>query len=445
VFADLVREHRRRLSLTQEDLAVRAGLGLRTIGKIENGRITTPRAATVRLLGTALDLAGGDLDHFLRAASTVGYRPPTGMAVPAQLPVDVYGFTGRDHEIAQLDALLRAADDQTTAAVVGVVSGTAGVGKTALAVHWAHLVRERFPDGQFYVDLRGFDSTGTAVHPSHVLRGFFDALNIPAERVPPDLDSRAALYRGLLDGKRMLVLLDNARDTGHVRPLLPATPGCLALVTSRNQLTGLITCVGAHPLTVDVLPPAAARDLLTARLGSDRTTAEPDAVNRIVTATAGLPLALAVVAARAGTRSHLPLAALATELTGARLDVLCDTDDPTTDVRAVFSWSYRPLSEAAARLFRLLGRHAVSDISAPAAARLAGRPLAGVQPVLAELTRGHLVEELIPGHYTLHDLLRAYAEEQARWLDTDDRRAARRGTVAPHPHNGAPLRPGQVY
>ncbi|WP_210582867.1 BTAD domain-containing putative transcriptional regulator, partial [Streptomyces sp. GESEQ-4] len=222
-------------------------------------------------------------------------------AVPAQLPLDAQGFTGRAEELAQLDGILATGAERSAAVVISAVSGTAGVGKTALAVHWAHRVADWFPDGQLYVNLRGFDPSGAAVTPDQAVRSFLDGLGVPAPQVPVDLQARVGLYRSLLAGQRVLVVLDNARDADQVRPLLPGSPGCLAVVTSRNRLTGLVAAEGAHPLTLDLLSPAEARDLLAHRLGEDRLAAEPDAVQEIITRCARLPLALAITTARAAT------------------------------------------------------------------------------------------------------------------------------------------------
>ncbi|MEC4021148.1 NB-ARC domain-containing protein, partial [Streptomyces sp. H27-D2] len=285
-------------------------------------------------------------------------RAPAGTsAAPAQLPLSVTAFVGRGQELAQLDELLPAADADNppgpAAMVISAVSGTAGVGKTALAVHWARRSREAFPDGQLYVNLRGFDPGGSVVSPAQAVRGFLDAFGVPPARIPAGLEAQVGLYRSLLAGRRVLMVLDNARDAEQVRPLLPGAPGCLALVTSRNRLTSLVAAEGARLLTVDLLAPAEARALLTSRLGARRVAAEPAAVRELVVRCAGLPLALAIVAARAADRPRLPLAALADELreAGRRLDAL-DCGDPATQVRAVFSWSYHALSADAARLFR---------------------------------------------------------------------------------------------
>jgi DNA-binding SARP family transcriptional activator len=350
-----------------------------------------------------------------------------GHPVPLQLPADVASFTGRDHQLRRLDDLLaEVASSRNNAVVISAVSGTAGVGKTALAVHFAHRVRHRFPDGQLYVNLRGFDPSGPVMSAAEAVRGFLDAFGVPADRVPTGLHAQAALYRSLLADRRVLVLLDNARDADQVRPLMPGSPGCLVLVTSRNQLTSLVATDGATPVTLDLLSSAEARTLLARRLGPDRVAAQPDATDKIIASCARLPLAVAIVAARAATRPDFPLTVLADQLRAAGgLDALTG-DDPTSDVRTVFSWSYRALTPAAARLFRLLGLHPGPDITAPAAASLAGAPIAQVRLPLAELVRAHLVTERGPGRYACHDLLRRYARELVHAHDPEE---SRRGAL----------------
>jgi DNA-binding SARP family transcriptional activator len=370
--------------------------------------------------------------------------PVTRTPEPAQLPADVPAFAGREEHLDRLD-------EHVGRRPAVAISGTAGVGKTTLAVHWAHRARHAFPDGQFYVNLRGFDPGGQAMDPADALRGFLDALDVSPQRIPVGLDAQAALFRSLLTGRRILVVLDNARDTGQVRPLLPGSPGCLALITSRNQLTGMIAAGTAHPVVLGVLTWEEARRLLAARLGPLRVAAEPDAVDDIIDRCAHLPLALTIVAARAATNPRFPLAALAAEL-HAGLDVL-DGGDPASDVRSVFSWSYRQLSPAAARMFRLLGLHPGPDIGAAMATSLAGRR-AG--PLLAELARAHLLTEHVPGRYAFHDLLRNYAAElAAETEDADEARlrlldhAVHSAHTAARGHNShrdpivlAPARPG---
>jgi DNA-binding SARP family transcriptional activator len=363
-----------------------------------------------------------------RVAAT-GIGPvPVRPAVPRQLPPAVASLAGRRSELARLDGLLAGANGggPPKPVVIAALAGTAGVGKTALAVYWARQVADRFPDGQLYVDLRGFDPGGSVLDPSDAVRLFLDAFGVPAERIPARLDAQTALYRSLLAGRRVLVVLDNARDVEQVRPLLPGGPGCFAVVTSRNQLTGLVAGEGAHPLSLDLLTPDEARDLLSLRLNGRRVESDPAATDVVIARCAGLPLALSIFAARAATYPSFPLAALAAELRDAAgaLQAL-GSEDAATDVRAVFSWSYRTLSPDAARLFDLLGLHPGPDVSAAAAASLAGVPARRVRALLGELTRAHLLTERVPGRYTFHDLLRAYASELAQQCEGPaDRRAA---------------------
>ncbi|MCE7001546.1 tetratricopeptide repeat protein [Kibdelosporangium philippinense] len=347
---------------------------------------------------------------------------PTALA-PAQLPPDVYGFAGREEQLGQLGKLERA---RTV-----VVAGTAGVGKTSLVVHWAHQVRADFPDGQLYLNLRGFDPTGTPVTPAEAVRGFLDAFYVPRERVPTGFEAQVGLYRSLLADRRVLIVLDNARDAEQVRPLLPGSSQCLVLVTSRDQLAGLVA-EGAYPMLLELLDAAEARSLLAQRVGAERVEAESAAVDDIIQLCARLPLALAVVAARAATHPKFSLAALADELRDG-LDELSGAD-PATDPRAVFSWSYLQLTETSARLFRLLGLHPGPDFSVRAAASMSGLPVAQVRSPLAELAGAHLVAEETPGRYEFHDLLRAYAAELAQ--ADSDRHAAKRRMLGYYVHSG---------
>jgi DNA-binding SARP family transcriptional activator/tetratricopeptide (TPR) repeat protein len=352
------------------------------------------------------------------APTRITARPP--QQRPAQLPTDGTGLTGRGNELCLLDDVLDKAAGEPTAVPIAALSGAPGVGKTVLAVHWAHRVTDRFPDGQLYVNLRGFESGGSVMAPGEALRSFLDALGVPAEDQPTGLEARAALYRSLLSGRRVLVLLDNARDATQVRPLLPGSPGCAVLVTSRSQLPGLVAAEGAHPLTVHLLSGEDARELLARRVGHGRVAAEPAAVNEIIERCARLPLALTIVAARAATNPGFPLAALAAELRAAHGDLTAfDGGDAATRVRAVFSSSYRALNPSAARLFRLLGLHPGPDVSNAAAGSMIGAPCGRD---LQELARAHLVTEDVPGRYAFHDLLRAYAGSLARETDAQDER-----------------------
>ena len=371
-----------------------------------------------------------DLESATASEPDAGSSPAAQLpvqAMPAQLPLDVSGFAGRMAELARLHALLPSAEAAGGGTVViSAIGGTAGVGKTALAVHFAHEVASRFPDGQLYVNLQGFGPSGTPVAPVAALRGFLLALGVAAEAIPADEADQSGLYRSLLAGKRVLVVLDNARDAGQVRPLLPGSPGCLVVVTSRSELTGLVAAEGARPLVLDVLSAAEAAELLAFRLGRERLDREPGTAEELTSLCSGLPLAVAIVAARAAARPGLALADLADELQVAqsRLDAL-ETGDPATSVRAVFSWSYRQLAEAAARVFRLAGLHPGRDLTVPAAASLAGIPPGEAHRLLEKLTQAHLLIEHTPGRYCFHDLLRAYAADLATAPGApDDPRAA---------------------
>ncbi len=348
------------------------------------------------------------------------------VSVPHQLPLRSPHFVGRREELRRLTALL---DDADTAApvVISAIDGTAGIGKTTLAVHWAHLVADRFVHGQLYVNLRGFDPAGPPVAPAEAIRGFLDALGVTRDRIPVEAEAQAALYRRLVAERTMLLVLDNARDGDQVLPLLPGTASCRVVVTSRNQLADLIVHHGAHPITLDVLATEDAGALLAGRLGRDRIAAEPDVAAVLIEQCARLPLALAIVAARAALNPEVPLTALSQELRDehTRLDAL-DTGNPATDARTVFSWSYRQLAPPAARMFRLLGIHPGPDISAPAAASLAGIDLRHARQLLNELTRTHLVARSGESRFGFHDLLRAYAAELAHTHDASEQQAARR-------------------
>ncbi len=350
----------------------------------------------------------------------------SGVPVPAQLPLDAPGFSGRHDELRALHAMLPSARSAGTdeSVPVAVISGTAGVGKTALAIRFGRQVAKRFPDGQLYVNLCGPDP-GTPMEPDVALRFFLDAFGVPPHRIAAPLEERAALFRSLVDGKRVLIVLDNASSAAQVRPLLPGSPGCLVVVTSRNQMAGLVATEGAALITLDVLGDDEAHEMLARRLGQERVAAEPRVADEIVAACARLPLALSIAVGRAVGRPKRPLAELAAELRDARgrLDAL-EAGDAATDVRAVLSWSYDQLSPAAARMFRLLGLHPGPDISLPAAASLAGISRAEAAAALRELTRTHMAAEQLPGRFAFHDLLRAYAAEAAEQHDAEEDRSA---------------------
>jgi DNA-binding SARP family transcriptional activator/tetratricopeptide (TPR) repeat protein len=374
------------------------------------------------------------------AGSAPPPEAPHEAPAPAQVPPEAAGFAGRATELVWLHGMLPSNDGECadgragdSEPAVAIVVGTAGVGKTTLAIRFARQVAPHFPDGQLYVNLRGFDPSGAPADPETALRGFFEALGVPARRVPASLEQQTALFRSLLDGKRMLLLLDNARSTEQVRPLLPGSPGCMVLITSRSQLTGLVAAEGARPLPLDLLSSAEALEFFTRRMGADRITAEPAAATELIEQSARLPLALSVTCARAVTRPGVALTDLAAELRDARgrLDAL-ETDDVSTDLRAVFSWSYHRLSPPAARMFRLLGLHPGPDISAAAAASLAGTTLPAARAALAELTGASLLVEDRCGRFGCHELLRAYAAERAAADETADHREKTLGRLLDH-------------
>ena len=334
-------------------------------------------------------------------------------AVPAQLPADVPAFTGRTDELAELDRMLAATvstdGGAPRAIVISAVSGTAGVGKTALVMHWAHRVRDSFPDGQLYVDLRGYDPD-LPMTPADALAGFLRALGMANRDIPADVDERAAAYRSLLEGRRLLVVLDNAAGVEQVRGLLPGSSSCVVLVTSRDSLAGLVARYGARRLDLDTLPAGDAVTLLRALIG-ERVDAEPAAATSLAEQCARLPLALRIAAEMAATSPYAPLSDLVGELADAqrRLRLLDAGGDPRSEIRNVLSWSYHHLPAAAARSFRLLGLHPGPDLDPYAAAALTGTAPEQVRPLLGVLTRAHLIQPVRHDRYSMHDLLTAYA------------------------------------
>jgi DNA-binding SARP family transcriptional activator/transcriptional regulator with XRE-family HTH domain len=363
-------------------------------------------------------------------------HPGTAHMAPRQLPAGPRSFAGRGGELALLSELVERDLNESGGVVIVALTGMAGIGKTALALHWAHQVAERFTDGQLFVNLRGSGPSGMPVTPTDAVRGFLAALGVLPARIPPDTDSQAALYRSLLADRRMLIVLDNAQNAEQVRPLLPGSPGCLVLVTSRNRLTGLAAAEGAHLIPPDVLTEGESRDLLASRLGAGRAIAEPAALSELIALCGRLPLALCDVAARAATGPRLPLAALAARMRDerGRLDVL-ETGESATSVRTVFSWSRAKLGASASRLFRLLGVHPGPDITCPAAASLAGLPREQAYLALAELCDEHLLTEYVPGRYACHDLLRFYAVEEATTFESEaDQHAAVRRVLDHYLH-----------
>ncbi|MEV6598729.1 tetratricopeptide repeat protein [Actinoplanes sp. NPDC051346] len=348
---------------------------------------------------------------------------PAAVTVPTQLPADVRAFTGRTGELAALDRLLAPPDGDEPPLTVAVLSGTAGVGKSALAVRWAHRVRDAFPDGQLYVNLRGYDAE-QPVAVADALAGFLTALGVRGPEIPPGTDERAGRYRSELTGRRMLVLLDNASSVEQVRPLLPGTGSCLVLITSRDSLPGMVAVHGAERVNLDLLPLPDAVALLRKLIGA-RVDREADAAADLAAACARLPLALRIAAELGAERTDVPLAELVAELGDHRLDLLDAGGDPRAEVRAVFSWSYENLPAGAARTFRLLGLHPGETAHVDAVAALTDTDAAEARRWLGVLARASLVQAGRGGRYGMHDLLRVYAAELATGHEAEpDRRAA---------------------
>jgi DNA-binding SARP family transcriptional activator/Tfp pilus assembly protein PilF len=361
------------------------------------------------------------------AASSPLRLGATPRVAPAQLPADVPAFTGRTGELARLDALCdeAATARPATAVVISAVCGTAGVGKTALALHWAHRVRDRYPDGQLYVNLRGYDPD-QPMSAADALAVLLDALGVAAQDVPLDTDARAARYRTELAGRRILVVLDNAATVEQVRPLLPGTASCATVVTSRDSLAGLVALHGAQRIELDLLPAAEARALLR-RLIGERADSQREATNALAERCERLPLALRVAAELAVARPHMPLGELADELADLqrRLDLLDAGGDPRAAVASVFSWSVHHLPPAAARAFRLLGLHPGPDFDGYAVAAMANTGLADAERTLCVLARAHLLHVTTTGRFGMHDLLRAFAASLSEKEDSAaDRQAA---------------------
>ncbi|MCX5264663.1 tetratricopeptide repeat protein [Streptomyces sp. NBC_00199] len=384
---------------------------------------------TLRDAGRAEPPGTGSAPHAVGAPVPAPGAAP--VPVPAQLPMAISHFSGREEQLAELTRCLLGKDapdaaGSGAAVVVSAVSGTAGVGKTALVVRWAHQVRQAFPDGQLYVDLRGYDPD-EPVSAAQALAGFLTALGVPGQEIPLRLDDRAARYRTAVDGRRLLVLLDNAASAAQVRPLLPGSPTCKVVVTSRDSLASLVSVHGAHRVVLDVLAPHEAHTLLRALIGP-RVDTDRAAATALAEQCGSLPLALRVAAELVLSRPGEPLAQLVEELRDRRrrLDVLDSGDgDPRAAVRAVFSWSYDRLPEPEARLFRLLGLHPGPDVDTHSAAALSGGTVERTRRSLDVLSRAHLVHRSGPGRHGMHDLLRAYAADlTSRHEGTAERDAA---------------------
>lgn len=397
---------------------------------MDNGEGThSELSGSARNVVQARDVSGGVHYH-------ASERTPA--PTPRQLPADVRGFVNRVADLRALDDAVaaQAGSEQDGPEGVGrghgsviLITGTAGVGKTSLAVHWAHRVRTRFPDGQLHVNLRGFDGSAP-LEPADVLTRFAEALGVPSASVPADPDARAALFRSLVADKRLLIVLDNAVSAEQVRPLLPAAPECVVVVTSRSRLSGLTARDGAVRVTAEVFAEDDAVLLLRVAFGGHRMDDDRD-VAELAGLCASLPLALRIAAERAAARPYMPLADLIEDLRNesSMWDALSSEDAAEADaVRTVFAWSYRALSEPASRMFRLLGLHPTPEFATGAAAALADLPLRAAARLLDDLAAAHLISQLNRDRFQLHDLLHAYAADQATDAETPDEhlRALRR-------------------
>jgi tetratricopeptide (TPR) repeat protein len=334
--------------------------------------------------------------------------------LPRQLPPRIRHFVGRQLELDELADLLATAQQTGTHTPVLAISGPPGVGKTALAVHWGHQVAAHFPDGQLYLDLRGFHPSGNPVTPDDAIRDLLSGLLPGDAALPVSSAARASLYRSVVADKRLLIVLDNAYNSEQVRRLLPGGSCCLTIVTSRNRLNGLVAMEDAHPVVLGLLPDSDAYSMLVRRLGRGRLEREPTATRHILELCQRLPLALSVVAARGATCPQLSLSALTDEMreVGNALDRFrADPDSP--DVRAVFSWSYRQLTESAAKMFRLIGLYPATTISSVVAASLASLPVEKGREALLELASAHLLTAQDGDRFTCHDLMHSYAGELA--------------------------------
>jgi tetratricopeptide (TPR) repeat protein len=447
-FGPQLRAHRLDARLSQQELAERSGLSVRAISNLEGGYTRRPYQNSVQRLADALGLSAAARREFAAAAErrlgrlaqaltepresarqpadeavaeSESGRPPAHV-VPRQLPPPVAAFVGREDVLAELTRL---ADRSTETAGIVVISGTAGVGKTAVAVRWAHQVAEGFPDGQLYVDLRGYGAD-RPMPATDALAGFLRALGVAGPDIPAEAEERAALFRSRTAGRRMLVLLDNAGRVEQVRPLLPGGTGCVVAATSRDSLAGLVARDGAVRVELDVLAPGEAAGLLRALVG-DRVNEDPGAAATLADRCCRLPLALRVAAELAAERPARSLAGLAAELGDLqhRLDALDADGDRGTAMRTVFSWSYRNLPTDAARAFRLAALHPGTDLDGYAAAALTGTDLQSARRLLDRLARAHLVQTRDVDRHGMHDLLRAYALELCDAdEDREDRRAA---------------------
>jgi DNA-binding SARP family transcriptional activator/predicted negative regulator of RcsB-dependent stress response len=427
--SDALTMYRRTQELLNEELGVDPGHGLRTLHEqiLRGDPALLPAGGSSAPVPTDARPAPVEADRSDAEPAQPSARESD--PVPAQLPADLRGFTGRTEELAAADALVPSEDgedgeDGGAGAGSVVITGMAGVGKTAFALHWAHRMADRYPDGQLYLNFRGFDATRSPLTAAEALGAVFDSLGVRPEQLPADPDRQGAYLRSLVARRRLLFVLDNVRDIEQIRPLLPGGD-CFVIVTSRHQLRALAVIDGAALIELDVLPADEAIGLLTRRIGGRPDDQDTDAMAAIVEWCGRLPLAIAVVAARVAVTPHSGLDEILTQLREERspFDALAEAD-AVVDVRSVFSWSLKALTPRAVDLFRLLALTRSLTWDEQAAASLSALPVADVRRLLAELLSAHLVSAYGPGTYMFHDLIRLYAAELAAELPAEDRRDA---------------------
>ncbi|WP_281283215.1 helix-turn-helix domain-containing protein [Kutzneria buriramensis] len=408
----MLRRLRLRARMTQEELAERSGLSVRTIRGLESGSNRNPKLDSLRLLAEALGLDQTDRDELLGPRPAASAEP----APSRQLPAAPAWFTGRDPELTDLARFM---DSEVR---IAVISGAGGIGKTSLALRWAHRHLDRFPDGQLFVDLRGFSPDSDPLDPLTAVRGFLHGLGVDPARMTGGLEEHSALYRSHVADKRMLIVLDNAATGEQVVPLLPGTSGCTVLVTSRNILTSLLHRHGAHHLSLGLLTEDETYAMLARRLGAERLAAEPEAVAELAALCGRYPLALAIMSARALARPHIPLAEFAAELHESDLD-----DDPDNSPSAVMACSVRALTAEQRTTFGLLGVAPGTHIDLPAAAGLTALPVQQARTVLRALEEASLLHRRPGGRYVMHDIVRRYAVDTAlQGIAATEREAALR-------------------
>lgn len=437
-FARLLRQERTRAGQpTYRELATMTHYSVATLARAAGGNVLPSLDVTLAYAAAC----GADVPawrkrwhdvsrRLLAAGITTNAASASGQsaedfATPAQLPLVASSFVGREAELEMLNEMLNDGRGPGAPAIVAIV-GAAGVGKTTLAVQWAHCVRQHFPDGILFANMRGHDPASTPTPPSEQLTSFLKALGIGPAQIPKRKDDRATLFRSALDGRRVLVVLDNVASADQARPFLLGAPGCVVVLTSRNRLSGLVSRYGAMRITVELFSPVDAVALLRQTIGEERADVEPAAIDRLAELCDRMPLALRVAAERAGSHTSMSLGALADQLAAerSRLDVLAEPDDDFANIRAVLSWSYRSLSAEQACVFRILGLHPGPEVSAPAAGAMTQLPPDDVAPLLEGLVANHLLEELGPARYRFHDLLRLYATERAIAEDSPAKRMA---------------------